>query len=241
MIGCSQNDAEWSGSTDEQKISADEQRMVNIIRKGKYVTVENDQYVMNLFEKDAVRLGISKEFYVRAVHDLETLNAIIREGLEREKIDSTYSIVFPGRQTSQEKVINHPIRLKSGNEDDNETWHSLGSKPFNYNVSTFPGFWTFGVSSNMKKVKFELTISDITASVTLRINKKGNSLGTVPPSQADYQNVTLAFGFLYGENDCIREINDCIREINISRTATWDIDVTPQSGSGTVNASYILK
>jgi hypothetical protein len=233
MVGCSQNDVEWSDSTDEPKLSVEERKMVDIIRKGGYVTMENDQYVINLSEEKAVRLGISKAFYVRTVDELENLNAIIREGLEREKTDSTYSMVFSGRQTSQENVTNYPVRLKSGNEDDNETWHSLGSKSFNYNTSTFPGFWTFGVSSSMKKVKFVLTSPYSSASVSLRINKKGNSLGTVSPSKADYQTIILSRDD-YG-------VNDGVKEIDISRTATWDIDVTPQSSYGTIDASYVLK
>jgi hypothetical protein len=88
MIGCSQNDAEWSGSTDEQKIStdeptkgtgirtADEQRMMNILIENNYLTMENGQYVMNLSEEDAVRLGISKEFYVRVVDERRMMNII---------------------------------------------------------------------------------------------------------------------------------------------------------------------
>jgi hypothetical protein len=103
MIGCSQNDAELYGSTDEQKnsidepkISPEERKMMNIIINGKYIKVENDQYVIHLSEKEAVRLGISKEFYRLTVDLLEKSNAIIKEGLEREKTDSTFSIYYPG-------------------------------------------------------------------------------------------------------------------------------------------------
>jgi hypothetical protein len=95
VIGCDQDESEKDVLTDEE--------MLDIVIKSKYVTIENDQYVIHLSREKAVYLGISEEFYLRMVDDTENINAIIREGLEREKIDSTFSVVLPGRQTSQEQ------------------------------------------------------------------------------------------------------------------------------------------
>jgi hypothetical protein len=220
VIGCSISESDRTVLTDEQE-------MLKILSK--YITLENDQYVLNLSEEGAVLLGISEDFYFRVLNEQENLNAIIREGLEREKTDPNYSIVFPGRQTSQKTDMYHHIRLKTGNENDNGTWTGCGSQSFDYNNSSMPGFLTFGVPQNTQKVKFVLTASTITASVRLQINKKGNGYGNVPSSNADYETITIIYNS-YSEG---------IREMTPSKkAATWDIDLTPQYGAGTVNASY---
>jgi hypothetical protein len=237
VIGCSQYDSEMSVLTNDQK-------MLEIISE--YVIVENNQYVVNLSKEDAVQLSISEFFYTRAVNDLEILNAIIREGLEREKTDSSFSIVFPGRQTSQEMEIDHHIiRLKNGNEGGagseggGNAWKSCGSIQFNYNLSTFPGFFSFSIPKKTKTVKFVLDTSSPMASAQLRINKKGNGLGTVLPQNADYQTISIVYNtyhkFTSNTDIGIKEITPA------NKAATWDIDVTPESSYATLKASYFVE
>ncbi|MDR3245038.1 MAG: hypothetical protein LBT50_01235 [Prevotellaceae bacterium] len=225
VVGCSQEDSYYEA---EKNISANEQEMLNIVRK--YVTLEKNQYVISLSEKDAVQLGVSDDYYVRALDAIEKTNATIIEGLEREKTDPNFRIVFAGRQKSQEIGINR-IRLKTGGESD-DTWTSCGSFSFNYNLNSFPFFFTFGIPKKTEKVEFTLTSSSSSASVLLQINKKGNGLGNVSYSQQDNVNVTLIYNAYYPSSP-VAEVTP-----SSNKAATWDIDVTAQSGSGTVNIAY---
>jgi hypothetical protein len=220
VMGCSLDDSKMNQLSDEQK-------MLTVISK--YITMENDQYVMNLSEEDAIQLGISEDFYASVADDIVNLNTIIREGLEREKTDPNYSIVFPGRQTSQETEINHHIRLKDGNETGGSSWTSCVSRSFDYNQSTHPTLMSFSIPKKTKKVKFVLTSKDRTAQVQLEINKNGNSYGY---NMSIDQVVTLVFSS-YSSDNREKEI------VPSSKAATWDIDITPQVNSGTVTASYL--
>ncbi|MDR1595179.1 MAG: hypothetical protein LBS43_11975 [Prevotellaceae bacterium] len=86
MIGCSQDDSEWS-------VPSDEEKMLGIVYS-KYIILENDRYVLNLSKEEALESGISENCYAKVFADLEKFNASIAKAIEHAKTDPNAAIIF---------------------------------------------------------------------------------------------------------------------------------------------------
>ncbi|MDR2286065.1 MAG: hypothetical protein LBE04_01105 [Prevotellaceae bacterium] len=86
MIGCSQDDSDWS-------VPSDEEKMLGIVYS-KYIILENDRYVLNLSKEDALESGLSENCYAKVLADLEKSNAFIAKAIEHAKTDPNATIVL---------------------------------------------------------------------------------------------------------------------------------------------------
>jgi hypothetical protein len=79
---------------------------------GKHLTVENNRYVLNLSEADAMKSGVSQSLYAKFSDEIAELNDFI----ESTENDPNMSVNF---NTENSQDINYKtIRLKSGSEND---------------------------------------------------------------------------------------------------------------------------
>jgi hypothetical protein len=112
---------------------------------GDHLTIENNRYVLNLSEADAMTLGVSQSFYAKFLDEIVKSNAFI----ELAENNPNMSVII--NENSQD--INYkPIRLKDGgNESTVECWYSVTS--FNLTSKDHP----VSIPSNAENVKLVVT------------------------------------------------------------------------------------
>jgi hypothetical protein len=117
--GCTQQDV----SSDD--VSKSEQEMLSIAAK--YLTLDNDQYVLNLSGNEAAKLGITEDSYIKMLDNIAETNAFI----ENAKKDPNMQISL----TNPQEIKPNNIRLKSGSETSGKATMTPSSNGTTYLLS----------------------------------------------------------------------------------------------------------
>jgi hypothetical protein len=207
MIGCSQDDSEWS-------VPSDEEKMLGIVYS-KYIILENDRYVLNLSKEDALESGISESCYAKVLADLEKSNAFIVKAIGHAKTDPNATIVFSNPSgadysiqflngeraiTYQDKLAVTNIRLKNGSEGDG--WSFVTEADLELGCTPSRNSASGTLSQGTTKAKFTFKgPKNIVGTLTLTVNS------------TDYTMTSYSGG-------------TSEKEVNISSSRNWKVTLT---------------
>jgi hypothetical protein len=116
----------------EDTVNDAEIEMLKIL--GEHLTVENNRYVLDLSETDAIASGISQSDYAKFMAEIAESNLFL-ESIEN---DPDISVSFTNKENSQD--INYsPVRLKDGGENA-DGWISVAtiSPSLSYTSTSIP-------------------------------------------------------------------------------------------------------
>ncbi|HHT04087.1 MAG TPA: hypothetical protein GX005_07210 [Bacteroidales bacterium] len=114
----------------EQKFSSEQTNYIAI----RFLGIQENQYYLNLTEKDAIKLGISEADFARMQKEIIAVNLLINEWID-DKID--FKLSNPDSIITNDMNISHNIiRLKSGVEP-NERIKSFSINNMYFSTSSF--------------------------------------------------------------------------------------------------------
>jgi hypothetical protein len=152
----------------------------------KYLILDNDRYVLNLSEVDALQLGISESHYKKMLENISETNMVI-ENIKNDPNAGSISL-----QNPQDIKLNH-VRLKSGgNENSNKMLYRGQMTP-----TAFGSRYTYSIGSGISKVKFIFCGASLISTASITINGGGlsnyvvNFISAISISDEETVNVAL--------------------------------------------------
>jgi hypothetical protein len=155
---------------------------------GEHLTVENNRYVLDLSEADAIASGVSQSLYTKFLSEIAKSNAFI----ESTENDPNISVSFDNNREDNHSINYKPVRLKDGNENDG--WTALAN--INLTSATTSVIRTIPAGTYHVLLKFKTNTYSVPISYTITGGgvPGGSSTGTVnitpnPTAILDYSTI----------------------------------------------------
>jgi hypothetical protein len=142
---------------------------------GEHLTVENNRYVLNLSETDAMKSGISQSFYAKFLSEIAESNDFI----ESTENDPNMSVNF--NIEVDQNIEYKAIRLKNGSEANSNDWIFLKEINPPNEVNVYKEH-TINIPSGTKEIKFAFRTSSY-AEVNMKLQIMENTSRSVYTSK----------------------------------------------------------
>jgi hypothetical protein len=179
----------------------------------KYLEIIDNRFVLNLSEKEAIVLGISKSEYNRIKTEIIEANAFIIEWQNQNP-----GVKIEQNDTKNEEVNIGKIRLKGGTENNNNNNNIVGSFKMSADGIGGAGSTSIFVPSGVTKVKIESYIPCLSGAISGTVRCGGQSIAY------------SAIG-AYGASTTVN--------LPVSNTNITITGITPCTGGGKVSISFI--